>query len=58
MRDQDNASQVQLKAAIELELALAELKIKVRQADHAKWLPWFAALLAFAGVLIAIPFKK
>jgi hypothetical protein len=41
-----------MKQAIDAELALAELKTKVRQADHARVLTWFAPILPFLGAVI------
>jgi hypothetical protein len=41
-----------LKTAVEIQLALADLRIKVRQADHAKTITWLPAATAIAGVVI------
>jgi hypothetical protein len=41
-----------LKAAIDGELAIADLKIKSRQADHAKWILWLQIGLPTFGALI------
>jgi hypothetical protein len=41
-----------LKAAIDAELAIADLKIKARQADHAQWIMWLQIGLPTAGAII------
>ncbi len=46
-----------LKAAVDAQLALADLKMKARQADHAKqmiWLPLFLSALAIIFTLLGV----
>jgi hypothetical protein len=41
-----------LKAAVDVQLALADLKIKSRTADWAKMMAWGSLLLPFIGVIL------
>jgi hypothetical protein len=57
LADEEAIEPVQkLKAVVETELAIAELKIKTREADHAKWVtlfvPTLTAILGFVGAIV------
>ncbi len=46
----------QIKAAIDADLALAEFKIKFREADHAKAWKWWTVALPIAGSVFGAAF--
>jgi anti-sigma-K factor RskA len=48
----DGPALERLKTAVETQLALADLKIKARQADHAQQFIWGPILLTFVGVIL------
>lgn len=51
--DVENLQSLQsLKAAVDVQVALADLKIKARTADWAKTLLWTSLLLPFIGAII------
>ncbi len=53
LADEDGIEAVQkLKVVVETELAIAELKIKAREADHAKWVTMVVPLLGFVGAIL------
>ncbi len=52
LANSDDRSRAEIHGKIDVELALAELKIKVRQADHAPLLTWLAPFLPFLGAII------
>jgi len=47
----EEGSLTRMKQKIDLEIALAEFKIKSRQADHASVLTWLAPILPFLGAI-------
>ena len=51
---QDPATLDALKEEIEIQLALADLRLKVRQADHAKAMIWLPTTLPVLGAIIGV----
>jgi hypothetical protein len=49
---EDSGGLATLKTAIDAELAIADLKIKVRQADHAQWILWLQIGLPTIGAVV------
>jgi hypothetical protein len=43
-----------LKAAVDAQLALADLKMKARQADHAKLMIWLPVCLSVLSLLLSL----